>query len=70
MIVVAAACVIGSVIGLLMVSIAMDHNPQEAFVNHSTGVVDYAALAGIFLSWSVAVGAVTGLVLMLVAWSD
>jgi hypothetical protein len=68
--IVAVACVTGSTVGLLMVFIAVDHNPQEAFISHATGAVDYLALTWIFLPWFVLVGAVTGLVLTPLARSD
>jgi hypothetical protein len=52
--IVAAASVVGSLFGSAMVHAAIDHNPQQAFVNHATGAVAYGHLAGIFLSWFLA----------------
>jgi hypothetical protein len=63
------ACLVGSAIGSAMVYIAMDHNPQEEFVGHTTGAINYAGLSEIFLSWFVVVSVATGLVLALVEWS-
>ena len=51
-----------------MVYIAMDHNPQEEFVSHVTGAINYAGLSEIFLSWFVVVSVATGFALALVAW--
>ena len=50
----AAASVIGGLFGSVMVYAAIDHNPQQAFVNHETGTVNYVSLSGIFLSWFLA----------------
>jgi hypothetical protein len=69
-VVIAVACILGSVVGAMMVSIAVDHNPQEAFVNTLTGEVDYLGLTQIFLSWFVIVSLVAGVGLGVVAWRD
>ena len=38
--------------GALMVAAAIDHNPQNAYVDTSTGQVRYLALSLIFVSWA------------------
>ncbi|HEY7549588.1 MAG TPA: hypothetical protein VH913_08730 [Hyphomicrobiaceae bacterium] len=45
-----------------MVYIAIQHNPQEEFVGHMTGAINYAGLSAIFLSWFVVVGLAVGFV--------
>ena len=62
------ACLIGSLVGSAMVYVAMDHNPQEAFVSHATGAISYAGLAEIFVSWFAVVSLATGFILALVLW--
>jgi len=32
----------------------IDHNPQQAYVNHEMGTVDYGSMSAIFLSWFLA----------------
>jgi phosphate/sulfate permease len=59
---------IGSVVGWAAVCAAMDHNPQEEFVSHATGAINYAGLAEIFVSWFALVSLATGFILALVLW--
>jgi hypothetical protein len=47
----ATGAVLGAVCGALMVGAALDHNPQNAYVDTATGHVAYLGLAMIFLSW-------------------
>jgi hypothetical protein len=44
-----------------MVFIAIQHNPQQEFVSHATGAINYAGLSAIFLSWFVLIGLAAGL---------
>jgi len=67
--IIGSASAIGSAIGLGMVYIAVQHNPQGEVIDQVTGVPDYAYLAVLFLSWFLPVGAAAGLVLTLVAWA-
>jgi hypothetical protein len=62
------ACIVGSVIGLLAVYIAIDHNPQEEFVKQATDEVNYLGLSEIFLSWFVIVSLAVALALALGAF--
>jgi hypothetical protein len=62
------ACFIGSAVGSATVYIAMDHNPQEEFISHATGAINYAGLAEIFVSWFTVVSLATGFILALVVW--
>ncbi|WP_429229538.1 hypothetical protein [Inquilinus ginsengisoli] len=50
-----AGLILGGIVGGLMVSIAMQHNPQGLYVDTETGRVDYFALSKIFLGWSATV---------------
>jgi hypothetical protein len=63
------ACLVGSAIGSATVYIAIDHNPQEEFVSHATGAVNYAGLSAIFLSWFVIVGVAASLTLTFAVWA-
>jgi hypothetical protein len=55
------ASVLGGTVGSAMVFIAIQHNPQEEFVSHATGAIDYAGLSAIFLPWFVLIGLAAGL---------
>jgi hypothetical protein len=57
-----AAGTVGSVVGAAMVCIAIQHNPQEEFVSHMTGAINYGGLSAIFLSRLVVVGLAVGFV--------
>jgi hypothetical protein len=41
----------GCIIGALMVDIAIDHNPQGAFIDLDSGAVNYVSLSLIFYTW-------------------
>jgi hypothetical protein len=55
------ASVLGGTVGSAMVFIAIQHNPQQEFVSHATGAINYAGLSAIFLSWFVLIGLAAGL---------
>jgi hypothetical protein len=63
------ACLTGSVIGSGMVYIAIDHNPQGAYVDHVTGALNYLDLSLIFLSWFAVVSLVASLAVVLAVWT-
>jgi len=60
-----AACLLGGTIGVMAVHAAINHNPQEEFVNLRTGAVNYTGLSEIFLSWFVVVTLAASLALAL-----
>ena len=60
-----SASVIGGAIALVMVHVAIRHNPQGEFVNQETGALDYPYLAALFLSWSLLISVAASLVLAL-----
>lgn len=62
------ACLVGSVIASATVYIAMDHNPQEEFVSHATGAINYTGLAEIFVSWFAVVSVAASVAFALVVW--
>jgi len=62
------ACIIGSAVGLLVVYIALQHNPQGVYVSHETGAVSYADLSALFLSGFAVVSMAAGVALALVVW--
>ena len=59
----------GAAIGLLAVYIAIQHNPQGAYVGHETGVVNYFDLSAMFLSAFAIVSLVASFALALAAWA-
>jgi len=68
MAVLGAASFVGSVIGLLALSAAIDHNPQGAFIDHETGAISYLDLCLVFLSWFVVFGVAAGLAFIFLVW--
>lgn len=43
--------IIGIIVGVFMIVIAIDHNPQGEYINIYSGNINYISLLFIFLSW-------------------
>lgn len=60
---ISAGAAIGASLGALMVYVAVDHNPQQAYYDASTGLIDYQALVLIWLSWFIPAALITSVLL-------
>lgn len=56
---ISAGAIIGAGLAAVMVWIAVNHNPQQAYYDVSTDRMDYQALALVWLSWFIPVALIT-----------